>query len=143
MMRICRLSFSCNPVSNATICLSNSPFRDASGRKSHDSAEVTIGGNIVVHTGGIYIAGHASQAGRRNQAWQYAHPVTTGNDVIYRAEVSILFGDVLDAGPVIPAGSNDCGKMFASIFSAATLPALSMSSKSKSRCGIADPIEEA
>lgn len=71
-----------------------------------DGAPVTFGDNVLLAPNvGIYTAGHPLDAERRNEGWEYAYPVTIGNNVWIGADVTILPGVTIGDNTVIGAGS--------------------------------------
>ena len=71
-----------------------------------DEAPVTIGDNVLLAPNvGIYTAGHPEDVLLRSRGYEYAYPVTIGNDVWIGAGVSITPGVVIGDGTIIGAGS--------------------------------------
>ena len=61
---------------------------------------VFLGPNCVLTT-----AGHPTDPGQRAQGWEFARPITVGDDVWIGANVTVLPGVTIGRGSVIGAGS--------------------------------------
>lgn len=71
-----------------------------------DCAKVTFGDNVFIAPNcGFYTAGHPFDVEQRNQALEYAYPITVGNNVWIGAGCSILPGVTIGDNTVIGAGS--------------------------------------
>lgn len=71
-----------------------------------DGARVTIGNNVFIGPNvGIYTAEHALDTRLRAEGYEFARPVTIGNDVWIGGGVTILAGISIGDGTVIGAGS--------------------------------------
>lgn len=71
-----------------------------------DCAKVTFGNNVLIAPNcGFYTAGHPFDVEQRNQALEYAYPITIGNNVWIGAGSSILPGVTIGDNTVIGAGS--------------------------------------
>ena len=71
-----------------------------------DCAEVMIGDNVMLAPSvSIYTAGHPIDAEKRNQEWEYAIPVTIGNNVWIGGNTVINPGVQIGDNTVIGAGS--------------------------------------
>ena len=71
-----------------------------------DCAKVTIGNNVFIAPDcGIYTAGHPIDAATRNSGYEYAYPITIGNDVWIGGGVKILPAVTVGNNVVIGAGS--------------------------------------
>lgn len=71
-----------------------------------DCAEVRIGNNVLIGPGvGIYTAGHPIDADTRVAGWEFAYPVTIGNNVWIGGNVVILPNVNIGDNSVIGAGS--------------------------------------
>lgn len=71
-----------------------------------DCAKVTFGNNVVVGPNcGFYTAQYPLDAQTRNQNYQYAKPITVGNDVCFGANVTVMAGVTIGDNTVIEAGS--------------------------------------
>jgi acetyltransferase-like isoleucine patch superfamily enzyme len=71
-----------------------------------DCAPITFGDRVLVGPGcGFYTAGHPMDLEQRNQGWEYAHPITVGDDVWFGAQVAVLPGVTIGSDVVIGAGS--------------------------------------
>ncbi|MGA8853038.1 MAG: sugar O-acetyltransferase [Christiangramia sp.] len=71
-----------------------------------DCAKVMIGDNVMLAPSvSIYTAGHPIDAEKRNQEWEYAIPVTIGNNVWIGGNTVINPGVQIGDNTVIGAGS--------------------------------------
>lgn len=71
-----------------------------------DCAKVKIGDNVMLAPNvGIYTAGHPLDPESRNQGWEYAMPVTIGNNVWIGGNVVINPGIRIGDNTVIGSGS--------------------------------------
>ncbi len=71
-----------------------------------DCAEVKIGDNVMLAPNvSIFTAGHPIDAHKRNQGWEYAIPVTIGNNVWIGGNTVINPGITIGDNSVIGAGS--------------------------------------
>ncbi|MBT8319622.1 MAG: sugar O-acetyltransferase [Gramella sp.] len=71
-----------------------------------DCAKVTIGDNVMIAPNvGIYTAGHPLDAQNRNSGWEYAIPVTIGNNVWIGGNTVINPGISIGDNAVIGSGS--------------------------------------
>ncbi len=71
-----------------------------------DCAKVTIGDNVLIAPNvGIYTAGHPIVAEQRNKEFEYAYPITIGNNVWIGGGVQILPGVTIGDNTVIGSGS--------------------------------------
>ena len=71
-----------------------------------DCAKVKIGNNVFFAPDcGIYTVGHPIDTERRNKGYEYAYPVTIGDNVWVCAGVTILPGVTIGSNVVIGAGS--------------------------------------
>lgn len=71
-----------------------------------DCAEVKIGDNVMLAPNvSIFTAGHPLDAEKRNQGWEYAIPVTIGNNVWIGGNVVINPGITIGDNCVIGSGS--------------------------------------
>lgn len=71
-----------------------------------DGAKVTIGDNVFVAPHVSFLTeGHAFLPDLRNDGWEYAYPITVGNNVWICANVSILPGVTIGDNCIIGAGS--------------------------------------
>ena len=71
-----------------------------------DGNYVRIGDNVwIAPNVGIYAAGHPLDAADRIDGWEYAFPVTIGNNVWIGGSVSILGGVTIGDNAVVAAGS--------------------------------------
>ena len=71
-----------------------------------DCAKVTIGNNVLFAPNvGIYTAGHPLHAELRNQEYEYAFPITIGNNVWVGGNVVINPGITIGDNAVIGSGS--------------------------------------
>ena len=71
-----------------------------------DGAKVTIGDNVLLGPNvGLYTAGHPLDVEQRIKGYEYAYPITIGNNVWIGAGVSILPGVTVGDNSVIGAGS--------------------------------------
>ena len=71
-----------------------------------DGNYVRIGDNVwIAPNVGIYAAGHPLDVGDRIAGWEYAYPVTIGNNVWIGGHVAIIGGVKIGDNAVIAAGS--------------------------------------
>ena len=71
-----------------------------------DCAPVTFGDHVFIAPNcGFHTAGHPVDAARRNAGWEYARPITVGDDVWFGAGVQVLPGVTIGCDCVIGAGS--------------------------------------
>lgn len=71
-----------------------------------DCAKVTFGKNVLIAPNcGFYTAGHPFDIEQRNNAIEYAYPITVGDNVWIGAGCSILPGVTIGDNTVIGAGS--------------------------------------
>lgn len=71
-----------------------------------DCAPVTFGNHVFLAPNcGFHTAGHPVDAERRNAGWEYARPITVGDDVWFGAGVQVLPGVTVGSDCVIGAGS--------------------------------------
>lgn len=71
-----------------------------------DCAKVTIGDNVLIGPNvGIYTAGHPLHFEKRIQEFEYAHPITIGNNVWIGGNVVINPGITIGDNTVIGSGS--------------------------------------
>ena len=71
-----------------------------------DGNYVRIGDNVwIAPNVGIYAAGHPLDVGDRIAGWEYAFPVTIGNNVWIGGSVSIIGGVTIGDNAVVAAGS--------------------------------------
>ena len=71
-----------------------------------DGNYVRIGDNVWIAPNiGIYAAGHPLDVGDRIAGWEYAFPVTIGNNVWIGGSVSIIGGVTIGDNAVVAAGS--------------------------------------
>ncbi len=71
-----------------------------------DGAKVTFGDNVFIGPDcGFYTAGHPLDRERRNQGYEYAYPITVGDNVWIGAGVHVMPGVTIGSGSVIGAGS--------------------------------------
>lgn len=71
-----------------------------------DCAKVAMGDNVLLAPNvAIYTAGHPLDPEKRNEGWEYALPVTIGNNVWVGGNVVILPGVTIGDNVVIGAGS--------------------------------------
>lgn len=71
-----------------------------------DEARVTFGDNVFIAPNcGFYTAGHPIKPSERNKGFEYARPITVGNNVWIGAHVSVLPGVSIGDNCVIGAGS--------------------------------------
>ena len=71
-----------------------------------DAAKVTFGDNVFVGLDcGFHSAGHPIDYERRNQGFEYAYPITVGDNVWFGAGVHVLPGVTIGSNVVIGAGS--------------------------------------
>ena len=71
-----------------------------------DGNYVRIGDNVwIAPNVGIYAAGHPLDVGDRIAGWEYAFPVTIGNNVWIGGSVSIIGGVTIGDDAVVAAGS--------------------------------------
>ncbi|WP_300437852.1 sugar O-acetyltransferase [Christiangramia sp.] len=71
-----------------------------------DCAEVKIGDNVMLAPNvSIFTAGHPIDAEKRNQGWEYAIPVTIGNNVWIGGNTVINPGITIGDNTVIGSGS--------------------------------------
>ncbi len=71
-----------------------------------DCAPVTFGDHVFIAPDcGFHTAGHPVDAARRNAGWEYARPITVGDDVWFGAGVQVLPGVTIGCDCVIGAVS--------------------------------------
>ncbi|MBQ8603546.1 MAG: sugar O-acetyltransferase [Oscillospiraceae bacterium] len=71
-----------------------------------DGAKVTFGDNVFIAPDcGFYTAGHPVDHERRNRGYEYAYPITVGDNVWIGAGVHVMPGVTIGSGSVIGAGS--------------------------------------
>lgn len=71
-----------------------------------DCGKVKFGNNVFIGPNcGFYTAGHPIDAQERNEGYEYAYPITVGNDVWFGGSVSVLPGVTIGNNVVIGAGS--------------------------------------
>lgn len=71
-----------------------------------DCAKVIIGNNVLLGPNvSIFTAGHPVDAEERNQGWEYAFPVTIGNNVWIGGNAVINLGITIGNNVVIGSGS--------------------------------------
>ena len=71
-----------------------------------DGNYVRIGDNVwIAPNVGIYAAGHPLDVGDRIAGWEYAFPVTIGNNVWIGGGVQIIGGVTIGDNAVVAAGS--------------------------------------
>ena len=71
-----------------------------------DGNSVRIGDNVwIAPNVGIYAAGHPLDVKDRIDGWEYAYPVTIGNNVWIGGSVSIIGGVTIGDNAVVAAGS--------------------------------------
>lgn len=71
-----------------------------------DEAKVTFGDNVLLAPNvSIYTAGHEVNVARRVDGWEYAYPVTVGNNVWIGGNVVILPGVSIGDNSIIGGGS--------------------------------------
>lgn len=71
-----------------------------------DEAKVTFGNNVLLAPNvSIYTAGHEVNVARRVAGWEYAYPVTIGNNVWIGGNVVILPGVTIGDNSIIGGGS--------------------------------------
>lgn len=71
-----------------------------------DCAKVTFGKNVLIAPNcGFYTAGHPFDIEQRNNAIEYAYPITVGDNVWIGAGCTILPGVIIGDNTVIGAGS--------------------------------------
>ena len=71
-----------------------------------DGAKVTFGDNVFIAPDcGFYTAGHPIDSERRNRGYEYAYPITVGDNVWIGAGVHVMPGVTIGSGSVIGAGS--------------------------------------
>lgn len=71
-----------------------------------DCAKVIIGDNVMFAPNvSLYTAGHPIDAEKRNEGWEYAFPITIGNDVWIGGNAVINPGVTIGSNVVIGAGS--------------------------------------
>lgn len=71
-----------------------------------DTASVKFGDNIYIGPYcGFHTAGHPIDTARRNLDYEYAHPITVGDNVWFGANVQVLPGVTIGSNVVIGSGS--------------------------------------
>ena len=71
-----------------------------------DAAPVTIGNNVFIAPNvGLYTAGHPLDVRRRNQYFEYAKPITIGDNVWTGGGVQVMPGVTIGACSVVAGGS--------------------------------------
>lgn len=71
-----------------------------------DPAKITFGDNVFIAPNcGFYTAGHPIDVQQRNEALEYAYPITVGNNVWIGGNVAVLPGVTIGDNVVIGAGS--------------------------------------
>ncbi|TRO64178.1 sugar O-acetyltransferase [Christiangramia sabulilitoris] len=71
-----------------------------------DCAKVTIGNNVMLAPNvSIFTAGHPKDAEKRNQGWEYAIPVSIGNNVWIGGNTVVNPGITIGDNTVIGSGS--------------------------------------
>lgn len=71
-----------------------------------DEAPVTIGNNVFIAPNvGLYTAGHPLDVRRRNQYFEYAKPITIGDNVWIGGGVQVMPGVTIGACSVVAGGS--------------------------------------
>ena len=71
-----------------------------------DPGKITFGDNVFIGPNcGFYTAHHPISAELRNQLYEYAFPITVGNDVWFGGHCAILPGVTIGSDVVIGAGS--------------------------------------
>lgn len=71
-----------------------------------DGAKVTFGDNVFIAPDcGFYTAGHPIDSERRNQGYEYAYPITVGDNVWIGAGVHVMPGVTIGSNVVIGGGS--------------------------------------
>lgn len=71
-----------------------------------DGAKVKIGNNVFLAPNvSLFTAGHPIDAQRRNEGWEYAHPITIGDDVWIGGNTVINPGVTIGSNVVIGSGS--------------------------------------
>lgn len=71
-----------------------------------DGARVRFGDNVFIGPNcGFYTAGHPLDVVQRNKGFEYAHPISVGNNVWFGAQVCVLPGVTIGDNSVIGAGS--------------------------------------
>ena len=71
-----------------------------------DCAKVKFGNNVFIAPNcGFYTVGHPIDFERRNQGFEYAYPITVGNNVWIGGGVQVLPGVKIGDNVVIGAGS--------------------------------------
>ena len=71
-----------------------------------DCARVTFGDNVFIGPNcGFYTAGHPLDVEQRRAGWEYARPITVGNDVWIGGGVHVMPGVTIGNGAVIGGGS--------------------------------------
>lgn len=71
-----------------------------------DCAKVTIGNNVMLAPNvSIFTAGHPIDAEKRNEGWEYAFPITIGNNVWIGGNTVINPGITIGDNVVIGSGS--------------------------------------
>lgn len=71
-----------------------------------DPAKITFGDNVFIAPNcAFYTAGHPLDAERRNLGYEYAYPITVGDDVWFGGNCVVLPGVTIGSNVVIGAGS--------------------------------------
>lgn len=71
-----------------------------------DCAKVKFGKNVFIGPNcGFYTAGHPIDSEERSHGFEYAYPITVGDDVWFGGGVSVLPGVTIGSNVVIGAGS--------------------------------------
>ena len=71
-----------------------------------DAAKVTFGDDVFVGPDcGFYTAGHPVDFERRNKGYEYAYPITVGNNVWFGGGVRVMPGVTIGSDVVVGAGS--------------------------------------
>lgn len=71
-----------------------------------DGAKVKIGNNVFLAPNvSLFTAGHPIDAQRRNEGWEYAYPITIGDDVWIGGNTVINPGVTIGSNVVIGSGS--------------------------------------
>lgn len=71
-----------------------------------DPAKVSFGNNVLVGPDcGFYTAGHPVDREQRHEGYEYAYPITVGNDVWFGGSVKVMPGVTIGDNVVIGSGS--------------------------------------
>ncbi len=71
-----------------------------------DPAKVSFGNNVLVGPDcGFYAAGHPADREQRHEGYEFAYPITVGNDVWFGGGVKVMPGVTIGDNVVIGSGS--------------------------------------